>query len=464
VPMGLNKRRFEKDLTCRAGSKGFRQVFCFEVGAGQAVHPMGDGGNGEQTEPAVGQGIDEPMASPGDAGRKPSGRVLGRRGMDGMKRWMTTVGAVMLLVMWAQSGAAARDRGEAPKPMTLRLLIWDGYAPQEVRDSFIKRVRETYGVDLAFAITYASNPDDFFDALRNDKVDLISPAHNLPKDFRYNLTTNGLTLPIRLENIPNYAHLVPELFRQPWAMEGGDVYAVPVVQGPYALAYNTALVREEPTSWRVFWDPAWQGKFMVHKDYYELNVYISALALGYRKPDIFRFDAIKGGALEKRVGYLAAESATFWQGFDKPENYQGLALSTTWRCIFPSADGAFEGWRIAVPEEGTTWWVDAMLISHTLKEKPLLRRIAEEWINHLLTDEVQTRSIAMELGTYPVTRKGLSEYVASLPDTASGDTLRLLLKNRIPWQILETRDRNAFKFLWSEAMKTRPSEGAGEGR
>lgn len=350
--------------------------------------------------------------------------------------------------------------------MTLRLLIWDGYAPEAVRASFIKSVRETYGVDLTFSITYASNPDDFFDALRNDKVDLISPAHNLPKDSRYNLTTNGLTLPIRLSNIPNYAHLVPELYRQPWAMEGGEIYAVPVVQGPYALAYNTALVPEEPTSWGVFWDPAWRGKFMVHKDYYELNVYISALALGHRPAEIFRFDAIKGPRLDGKIGYLAAESASFWQGFDKPENYRGLALSTTWRCTFPEAGGAFKGWRIAVPKEGTPWWIDAMLISHTLKENPTLRRIAEAWINHLLTDPVQTHAIARELGTYPVTRKGLADYVASLPNTTDGANLKLLLKNKIPWEILETRDRNAFKFLWSEAMTKRPvgMKGKGGGR
>ncbi|WP_236891805.1 ABC transporter substrate-binding protein [Desulfoluna limicola] len=379
-------------------------------------------------------------------------------------RWVKSAAAVVFILMCFASGAWALGGVVAEKQMTLRLLIWDGYAPKEVQDSFIKGVREKYGVDLAFAITYASNPDDFFDALRNDKVDLISPAHNLPKDFRYNLTTNGLTLPVRLENIPNYTHLVPELYRQPWAMEGGEVYAVPVVQGAYALAYNTAMVPKEPTSWRVFWDPAWRGKFMVHKDYYELNVYISALALGHRRQDIFRFDAIKGESLERMIGYLAGDAASFWQGFDQPENYEGLALSTTWRCTFPEAGGAFKGWRIAVPEEGTPWWIDAMLISHTLKERPLLRRIAEEWINHLLTDGVQTQAIAMELGTYPVTRKGLSDYVASFPDTTDGDNLKLLLNNKIPWEILETRDRNAFNFLWDEAMKTRPVGREGEGQ
>ena len=375
---------------------------------------------------------------------------------------LKSAAAVVFFLMCWMPRAQALGGMVAEKQMTLRLLIWDGYAPKEVRDSFIDSVREKYGVDLTFAITYASNPDDFFDALRNDKVDLVSPAHNLPKDSRYNLTTNGLTLPMRLENIPNYKHLVPELYRQPWAMEGGDVYAVPVVQGPYALAYNTALVTKEPKSWRVLWDPAWRGKFMVHKDYYEVNVYIAALALGHRQADIFRFDAIKGESLERMLAYLVADAASFWQGFDKPKNYRGMALTTTWRSNFPEAGGAVKGWRIAVPEEGTPWWTDAMLISHTLKERPLLRRIAEEWINHLLTDAVQTDAIAMELGTYPVTRKGLSDYVASFPHTTDGENLRLLLNNKIPWEILETRDRNAFKFLWNEAMKTRPDGQEGE--
>ena len=117
------------------------------------------------------------------------------------------------------------------KQLTLRLLVWNGYAPLEVRDSFSRIIMSKYGIDLKFKIIDASNPDDFFDKLRLDEVDLISPAHNLPKDSRFNLTTNGLTLPINLKNIPNYKKLLPELCRQPWAVEGKKVFAIPIVHG-----------------------------------------------------------------------------------------------------------------------------------------------------------------------------------------------------------------------------------------
>ena len=94
-----------------------------------------------------------------------------------MKSWLMSIMALVFVLVCGASVVQAEDGVIDPnKQMTLRLLIWDGYAPKEVRDSFIKSVREKYGVDLAFSITYASNPDDFFDALRNDKVDLISPA------------------------------------------------------------------------------------------------------------------------------------------------------------------------------------------------------------------------------------------------------------------------------------------------
>jgi spermidine/putrescine transport system substrate-binding protein len=261
------------------------------------------------------------------------------------------------------------------KQITLRLLIWDGYAPVAVRNSFSRIIKSTYGVDLQFDITYASNPDDFFDRLRIGDVDLISPAHNLPKDSRFNLTTNGLTLPINLRNIPNYKNLRHDLSRQSWAMEGDEVFAVPIVNGIYGLAYNSEKIKIPPKSWDIFWNPEYKGKYSVNKDYYELNIYISSLALGYNKKDIFHYDRIKGPDLEDKLNGLAKNSGFFWQGFDKPEHYRNLSLATTWRVVFPGDNEIFKNWHIAVPKEGTPSWTDALMISHTLEDRPLVKKL-----------------------------------------------------------------------------------------
>ena len=86
--------------------------------------------------------------------------------------------------------------------ISLRRLVWDGYVSTTTRERFSAAIKSKYNIDLDFEITDASDPDDFFDTLRMEKADIISPAHNLAKDSRYNLTTNGLTLPIDQSAVP----------------------------------------------------------------------------------------------------------------------------------------------------------------------------------------------------------------------------------------------------------------------
>ncbi len=338
--------------------------------------------------------------------------------------------------------------------MTLRFLIWEGYAPYPQRQVFKQKIIEKYGINLKFDVRHASNPDSFFNELRKGTVDIISPAHNLPKDSRYNFTTSGLTLPVNLKNVPNYHTIAPALQKQPWAVENEKIYAVPIIQGPYGLAYNTAIVKEEPVSWNVFWDDRYIGRYVVQKDYYELNVYIAALALGFGPEEIFHYDVIKGPALENKIRQLAIHAHSLWIGFDQPIHFKGKALATTWRATFPELNRLGESWRIAVPKEGTTWWVDTLMLSHTLKNDPLLKQIAEEWINFILEPEAQTDVLAMKLGVFPVTTPALNLFDKKMTDHDFVNQDRLL-KNHIPWQLLNTRDRNAFSLLWKEALEAR---------
>lgn len=347
------------------------------------------------------------------------------------------------------------DARREDREITMRMLIWEGYAPAHVREAFQRMVSEKFGLSLAFDIAYASNPDAFFNALRKGEVDMISPAHNLPKDLRYNFTSNGLTLPVNLENIPNYASIMPRLRRRPWSEENGQIFAVPIVQGPYGLAYNTRFVDQQPVSWNILWDPRYAGNYAIARDYYELSIYISALAMGYNQRNIFNYDAIKGPLLERRVTALAVNADFMWKGMDKPIQYRHKALATTWRITFAKLNTGQDVWRVAVPREGTTWWIDTLMLSHTLKHYPLRKKIAEEWINFLLAPEVQAEALAIELGVLPVTLPALNLYWEKQPTPRDVLDQKRLLQEHIPWQVLKTRDRNAFHLLWNEALEAR---------
>lgn len=342
--------------------------------------------------------------------------------------------------------------GVHAEELTLRMLIWDGYAPVETQQAFIAEIKKEFGVDLSFEVSYASDPDEFFNKLRNEEVDLISPAHNLPKDSRFNLTKNDLTLPVNLANIPNYRKIKPELFRQAWGVEGGEVYAVPIVQGIYGLAYDSSVFKTPPVSWSILWEPQYAGRYNVNKDYYELNVYISALSLGKSKEDIFTYDKIKGSPLEIKLHTLAQNAGLFWSGFDKPEHYRNMVLATTWRFTFPEESGFGKNWRVAVPQEGTPWTIDTMMLSHTLKNNQKLRTIAERWINFLLESENQLRVFVENIGAFPVTEDAWDLYSNQLLSPHERDRLRRLQQSLIPWEILKTRDRNAFHLLWRESI------------
>lgn len=339
--------------------------------------------------------------------------------------------------------------------LTLRMFIWDGYAPKDIQEAFKKYIKKRFDVELSFEITYASNPDSFFDKLRSGEVDLISPAHNLPKDTRFNLTKNHLTIPVNLENIPNYQLLRPELSRQTWAVDNGKIYAVPIVHGIYGLAYDSSIVNPPPDSWSILWDPRYAGLYNVNKDYYELNVYITALSLGERKEDIFTYDRIKGEKLEKRLSSLAQNTGGFWVGFDKPEDYENMSLATTWRFTFPKETGLSEKWRVAVPKEGTPWTIDTMMLSSTLENNSKLRDIAELWINFLLEPQNQLSIFAQRIGTYPVTKDAWDIYTREILSVDQRDRLERLFDTLVPWEILKTRDRNAFHLLWKEATTDR---------
>jgi spermidine/putrescine transport system substrate-binding protein len=283
---------------------------------------------------------------------------------------------------------------------------------------------------------------------------------NIPKDERYNFTKNGLTLPINLDNVPNYQKLLPGLARQPWAIDGGQVYAVPIVHGFYSLAYNAAVIKNAPTSWSVFWDPEYAGRYTVNHDYYELNLYITALAMGQQREGIFHYDTIKGQTLENRLHYLARNAGLLWDGYDRPEHYKNAVLATTWRFTFPEWNPSFKNWRVAEPKEGTPWTMDTIMLGSSLADNPLLKAIAESWINFLLEPNNQLTIFAEQLGTCPVTTEAWNIYTEKILSSTERQRLKRLFHNLIPWQVLETRDRNAFNLLWREALTDRKGLGS----
>ncbi|MCP4716718.1 MAG: extracellular solute-binding protein, partial [Deltaproteobacteria bacterium] len=310
-------------------------------------------------------------------------------------------------------------------------------------------------IDLKLNIKYVSGNDAFFPALRDGQADIISPSHNVPRDKRWKIMKLNMVLPLNLDNIPNYKNIIPALQKADYCTEGGKVYAVPHVRGPYGLAYNTTLVKEAPTSWNAFWEPQYKGKYVLGgAGQYEHNVSMTALAMGIAPEKIYDFKTINTPELQAKLADLAVNAQGMWVGVDDVKTLKGRSIAAVWGFSLPELKKMGETWKIAEPKEGTTGWVDNFMISNTLKDKPKLLKIAEEWLNFVLSDDYQVydvRGLACAPVTTTVKAKLTAEEVAQFHLDDPGH----FQKNRILWKVLGKQDRKGLKSLWDAALAKR---------
>jgi len=336
---------------------------------------------------------------------------------------------------------------------TLRLLIWEGHAPQAHVDRFEKQIEEKYGSRVKLHIRYVESSDDFYNSIRSGNVDIVMMTHHLFKDKRFKYIQNKLLLPLNLKNIPNFKHVIPALQKAKYLYTKGKVYACPESQGPYGLAYNTALLKEEPKSWDILWDPRFKGKYVISANEYIYNAQITALALGYPRESLDSYDALNNSEFKDKLRQLAQNAHSFWIGVDKPDDLSGHLLATVWGDSLALLKQRGEQWKIVEPAEGTPCWIDNYAITSTLADKPFLKKVAEEYINSLLSTDYQVGNIMRIISTIPVTTNIEHLLTTEEKMRARVGIPNFFIENRILVTTYSKRDRNGLKLLWKEAMK-----------
>lgn len=340
----------------------------------------------------------------------------------------------------------------AEKKQVLRLLVWEGYAPETQRAKFRRFISEKYSIDVILKVNYIVNAEDGFAALRLKKADIVSPAHNRINDKRFRMIDSGLLLPLNLDNLPNYQQLNPSFKHSKYLVKDGVHYGLPFAWGPYGLVYNTAYFDEPPQSWNVLWDPKYKGQYSI-ADYAEINIFLTALAMGYDKKALSDFDQLNNKAFQAKLTSLLINAKSLWEGVDTADDLMQKKLASSWGFSLPELKKRGEIWKWAYPKEGVPGWIDNHVLSQELADKPELKRIAEEWINFTISNEFQTSVLVEALGTNPVntmTVETASEaqkqgfYAKSLSEPKA---LIVLMPQ------LDRRTRNGIDNLWNTALK-----------
>ena len=235
-------------------------------------------------------------------------------------------------------------------------------------------------------------------------------------------------------------------------IQNGKRYGVPYNCGPYGLAYNTDVVKQEPTSWNILWDAKYAGKYTITGTFPKCNFWIAALAMGYKYEDIFDISKLDRAKLEKKVNALAKNAKSVWLTADADANeFPGLAIGTTWGFAAAAANQKGGHWKLAAPKEGGTAWIDYWLM--TKAATGLKKTLCEEWINLQLSPQFQAEVVK---------NQGVSPVVDNVGGLVTPDETKMFhvgdneyFKTQAIWRVMTPETEKAFGEIWEASLKLR---------
>ena len=160
------------------------------------------------------------------------------------------------------------------------------------------------------------------------------------------------------------------------------MYAVPFVWGSTAIAYNTELMAEAPTSMSILFDEAYAGKVTMRDDYNDA-IMAAAMVLGQDPNNPSDLDAVKELLIKQKE-----LNKTYWQTgdeFSKLFVSGQIAAGMMWSGQASAMKQEGEPIGFVVPEDGGIGWVDNWAIPASSQNKDL----AYKFIDWMISKDFQ---------------------------------------------------------------------------
>ena len=153
---------------------------------------------------------------------------------------------------------------------------------------------------------------------------------------------------------------------------------------------------------------------------------------------------------------LALGAKTLWVAVDSPEKLDGLSAGLSWGDSLGELRKKGQNWQFVEPKEGTTGWLDYILISSTLKGPK--KKLAHMWLDHILSPDFQAGHVVKSLGNDPVTNNLKPHLTKEEIVQHHLDSPNYFKDNRSLWPTLEARVLNAYKLMWDRALEHRAKQ------
>ncbi|MCM2474237.1 spermidine/putrescine ABC transporter substrate-binding protein [Rhizobium sp. CG5] len=309
-----------------------------------------------------------------------------------MKNWKSLLATISTVSMVAfATGASAAE---------LNIYAWAGELPQEIVDDFSKET----GITVTFD-TYDSNETMMA------KLSAGAGGYDLIEPSQYTvqvLVKQGLILELDHAKIPNLSNLGAPFKNV--SFDPGQKHSVPYVWGTTGLAYNEDCVKTPPTSWKVLWDPQYEGRI------YMLDNMLAAYIAGLQVNG-FHAGSTNPAEIEKATQSLIEQKKVL--GGYNSTNFGDLVASGE-ACLVQGWNGSIAQVmatnpkvKYVIPDEGGSMWIDGLAIPKAAKNV----EEAYKFIDYIMRPEVAAKAANLSKSATVIDKA-----MPLLPKEVSGNT------------------------------------------
>ena len=267
-------------------------------------------------------------------------------------------------------------------------------------------VIEEFEAETGYKVIYsefASN-EDMYNKIKTTAYDVL-----IPSDYMIDkLVKEDLLQTLDFNNIPNYQY-VDETFKGAYYDENNQ-YSVPYMWSTVGILYNSEKVTTPVTDMSVMWDESYSGKiFMLDSVHDTIGMTLKKLGYSVNTENDAELSKAKEELLLQRpliLGYVTDEVK---DKIISGEGYLGLVYSGEAGKAIAEKDTL----RYAIPENGTIYCVDAMVVPKASENKAG----AEAFINFMQRPDIAAKN-ALET-CYGITN---TEGKEQLPENIKNNT------------------------------------------
>jgi len=267
---------------------------------------------------------------------------------------------------------------------TLTILTWEAYFSEALITAWEARTGATVN-QIVFDRDEVRN--SMLGNVREGSLDLATIDQVAAPLFG----RRGILVPVQeYTNVANFRHL-----DERWVQSCGD-YATPYLWGTMGLVYRSDVLPSAPTSWQALLTPdaALHGHIGLLENYIDtLAPSLFVRGASVNTEDEALLSAVYDELRSLLPGILTFDYALTFVGKDARADDLHLALAYSGDELELNRISNTDTWRYAVPEEGTTLWIDCLAVLDGSANKAL----AMDFLNFLNTPDIAAAN-SMDLG------------------------------------------------------------------